>query len=152
MSAKKDFKIPKIIFHAYSPRKNRYYTLSTPLYKITVKKIPTATLLDKEEYPQIKSFINLTTLKQFFIYSLIFFLGFITAKVSLNHKSKKKKQKQFQDIQECSSSKELIIILLDKYRNKNINNFIKQLESLEYEGKGNFKVIQKAILQKISLD
>jgi hypothetical protein len=149
MNAKQDFDIPPVILQAYSPKTDRYYTLSTPRYKITVKKIPTATLLDKEEYPQTKSFIDFTSFKQFFTYCLIFFLGFLTAKITQNHKIKKQKQKRFQDIKESSTPKELIIVLLNKYKEQNIDSLIKRLENLEYKGKGSFKAIKKAILRQI---
>ncbi|WP_457744347.1 hypothetical protein [Sulfurimonas sp.] len=150
MSAKKDFTIPAVTLRVYSPQKNSYYRLQVPSYKIKVKKIPIATLLDKEEYPQTKPLINLEAIKHFFIYILIFLTGFITAKISENIPIRKEKKKQFQDIKESETPKELIILLLNNYRNKDIDSFIEQLEKLEYKGEGNFKAIKKDIIGRIN--
>ena len=148
LSAKENFTVPAIELKAFSPKKNRYYTLTSPSYKIEVKKIPMASLVDKEESPHAQKLINWQKLQEFFIYIFIFSLGFLTAKFSQSTLFKLKKERLFQDIQESKNPKELMILLLNRYKNRDIDNFIEDLERFEYKKEGNFKEIKKAIIKE----
>jgi hypothetical protein len=148
LSAKHNFVIPTITLKAYSPKRNHFYTLTTPSYSIEVNKIDVTKLLDKEESPQNKQIINWQIIKQFLIYIFIFFSGYIVALLTQRNYKKKKKIK-FEDIKESKNSKELILILLNNYKNEKIGNFITELEKVAYGKKGRvFKDIKKSILQE----
>ncbi len=131
LSAKENFTIPALEIKAYSPTKHLYYTLQTVQKKIHVKKIDTKTLLDKVEYPK-KEQLDLAYYKNTFIAIIIFFAGFLTAKLSENI-NYKRKAKPFEDIRNAKSAQVLSLLLLNKYKNKEIREFIDMLEMLEYK-------------------
>lgn len=145
----KDFKIPAIKIKVYSPKQNRYYTLSTKEYDIKVSSIDPATLVDSKEYPLEKSY-DFTTLKNIFIAIAIFMAGFISAKLSSNISFKRAGEKQkFKDIKETKTPKELILLLLQNYQNHEIQDYINELELLEYKKSDkSFKEIKAEILKK----
>jgi len=149
LSAKHNFTIPSLVLKAYSPKQNSFYTLKTPSYKIKINKIDVKTILDKEESPKNKESINLQTIKQFFIYIFIFLSGYIVAKLTNLKLYRKNKQIKFKDIKASSNAKELIIVLLNNYKDKNTYNFINELEKVAYsKGKRGFKNIKKSILKE----
>ena len=148
LSSKKDFTIPAVEIQAYSPKQNRFYTLKTSAYHIKVSKIDTTKLLDKEESPQTKHTIDTQTIKQFFIYMFIFSSGYLVALLTQNT-YKNNKKIRFQDIRKSINPKELILILLNNYKNEDIHNFISDLEKVAYGDKErNFKDIKKSILKQ----
>jgi hypothetical protein len=150
LSAKENFTVPAIELKVFSPNRNQYYTLTSPSYKIEVKKIPITSLVDKEESPHAQKLINWQKLQEFLIYIFIFSLGFLTAKFSPSSLFPAKKKRLFQDIQESKNPKELMILLLNRYKNRNIDNFIEDLERLEYKKEGNFKEIKKTIIKQFT--
>ena len=147
---KKDFKIPSIQIKVYSPKQDRYYTLSTKEYDIKVSTIDPKTLVDDKEYPEEESY-DLSTLKEMTIALLIFFAGFITARVTPNIQFKKSlKKEKFKDIKDTKTPKELILILLQNYQDRTVEAYIDELERLEYKKSDkNFKEIKAEILKKI---
>ncbi|MBA1432491.1 MAG: BatD family protein [Epsilonproteobacteria bacterium] len=151
LSAQKNFTVPKREFLAYSPTKQKYYTLATPQYDIEVEPIDTATLLDAVESPQNKHIIEFEELKQFFIYILIFFSGFIAAKYLPNSLQLRSKEKKFEDIHNAKTAKELLGVITKNYSLSIFENEIKELESLVYkkEKNYNFKKIKSDILKKL---
>ena len=151
LSSKNNFSIPAIQLQAYSPTKHKFYTLKTPKHNITVTAIDTKTLLDTKEAPVSKELINIAQIKQLFIYVLIFISGFVSAKLGESHLFRKKKEKRLHDIQQASSPKELILLLINKYANKDISRYIKDLEALEYHKNPSlsFNDIKKIILQDL---
>ncbi len=150
LSATKDFTIPPVTLQLYSPLTKEYYTLNAPEYNIKVKKIAKSVLLDKEEYPHPHSVINIEKSKEFLIFILVFLAGFVTAKLSDNALFTQKKKKIFDDIQQSNSPKELVILLLNRYKNRDIDKYIEALEKLEYRGEGNFKDIKQALIKHLS--
>ncbi|MFK5937049.1 MAG: hypothetical protein QM497_01520 [Sulfurimonas sp.] len=145
--AKKDFDIPSVTLHAYSPRKHKYYTLKAEKKHIKVTQIETASLLDDKEYPQTKE-IDFEFYKNILIAILIFIGGFVTAKIS-NKISYTKKDAKFQDIKDALSAQALILLLLQKYKNKDIKKFVDALELLEYKnGKLSLLEIKTQILKE----
>lgn len=151
LSSKKNFTIPAIVLQAYSPKKHQFYTLKTPKYDIVVNAIDTKTLLDTKEAPSSKEFINSTAIKQFFIYTLIFIAGYISAKLGESTLFGRKKEKRLDDIRTASSPKELILLLLNKYATSDISRYIKDLETLEYQKETtlSFNKIKKSILENL---
>jgi len=145
-SAKDNFTISKIELNAYSPTKKSYYTLKIPEQNITVDKIDTSTLIDKEQYPKNEPLLTVTTLKTYLIYLMLFLLGYLTAKFTA-FKIKRKKS-VFDDIKKSSTPKELIFILLNKYPEKPVDKFIDALEKIDY-GKSDesFSEVKSSILK-----
>ena len=148
LSAKNSFTIPAQTLKAYSPKQNRFYTLKTPSYNIKVKKIDISTILDKDESPSSKSLISTDTIKQFFIYIFLFLSGYLVAKLQ-SKRYKKEKDIRFKDIKDSSNAKELMMILLNNYKNEDTYNFISELEKVVYKKSNrSFKDIKKLILKK----
>lgn len=151
LSAKKNFLIPSVVLKAYSPSLHQFYTLKIPSYKIKVTQINPETLLDKNEVPQEKRYLNFISIEQFISYIFIFLSGFFVAKITNVQFTRKKKEKKYLDIKESQSPKELILVLLNNYNNKDINPYIAKLEKLQYskESQWNFKDIKMALLEEI---
>ena len=146
-TAKDNFTIPAVKLKAYSPSKKIYYTLQEPARNIKVTKVDISTLVDTEEFPQEKS-IDFTLYKNIFIASIIFFAGFLTAKVSSNF-SFKKRRKKFEDIQNAESVQALTLLLLHKYSTQDIKEFIDTLEQMEYKKTStSLKEIKAEIIKK----
>ncbi|WP_345992046.1 hypothetical protein [Sulfurimonas sp. HSL-1716] len=147
--AQKDFVIPALTLKAYSPTKNKYYTLSTQAYPIKITSINPDTLVDDKDFPKENGY-DLSTLKNIFIAIIIFLAGFITARLSSEFKFKKvTKKHRFRDIKDAKSPKELIIVLLQNYKNRDIQEYINELERLEYKSsQRSFNAIKEEILKK----
>jgi hypothetical protein len=147
LSAKGNFTIPKIELSAYSPAKKSYYNLDIPAQNITVDKIDTSSLIDKEPYPKNEPLVTATSVKTYLIYLLLFILGYLTAKLTA-FKIKRKKS-LFDDIKKSSKPKELIFVLLNKYSDKPIDKFIDELEKINY-GKSNktFGEVKSSVLEE----
>lgn len=151
ISAKKDFTIPGIALQAYSPTKKEFYTLQTKPYKIEVTKIDHKTILDKEDSPVKKDILKSQTFKEFFIYIFIFASGYFFAKLTKKEFFIFKRSKKFQDIRDSSNPKELILVLLNRYKNKDIDKFIKELEALlDKKDSIEFYKIQKRVLKEFT--
>jgi hypothetical protein len=147
LSAKENFRVPAIKIKAYSPTTHKVYYLTAPSYAITLKKVNPLSLVDKEEYPQSKDFIDLQSLKTYFIYLFLFAAGFLTAKIDYNPFTRAKKEERFHDIKTAKGAKELLAILLKNYANAGVEKYIDALEDLEYaKAHKSFKQIKKEIL------
>ncbi len=147
ITAKDDFIIPALKLQAYSPTKHIYYTLHTEKNSIKVTKIDTATLLDKEEFPKRED-IDVTLYKNILIACIIFFAGFLTAKMSENF-SFKHKEKKYIDIENAKSSQDLILLLINKYTNKDVAKFINTLEMILYKKSSqSLEEVKKQILKE----
>ena len=148
--AKDNFTIPAITLQVYSPTKNKYYTLKTKSYTIKVKKIDTTKLIDKTQFPQTNSFINMQTVKEFFIYTLLFISGFLTAKLTEKLSSKTKKIEKFEDIKNAKSAKELLIILIMRYQKSGLDEYITTLDaSVNEKHPLQLNRLKKEILSKL---
>jgi hypothetical protein len=149
LTSKNNFTIPSIELKAYSPKKQKYYTLKSPSYTIKVSSIDPSTLVDKKEFPADKTY-NFESLKNILIALLIFLAGFTTAKIGPSLTFKRIKKQKFQDIKESKTPKELILILLQNYKNRSVNKYINELELLEYKKSSkNFQQIKSDILKNI---
>ncbi len=150
LSAKKDFTIASLNLLAYSPTKDKYYTLSTPQYAIKVTPIESAKLLDNEEYPNDTPFIQLESLKKYFIYLLIFLSGYLTAKMQMPFFRKKEHSKEYTAIYKAQGPKELLFTLINLHKEKVFQNEVQLLEEILYHNAGhNFHTIKKKLLQKV---
>ena len=150
LTSKEDFKVPALTLEAYSPTKERYYTLHTKAYTIKVKKIDTTTLVDKTDAPKTEGLINIETVKKFFIYTLLFLSGFLAAKLSEKPSIKRKKKEKFEDIKNAKSPKELLVLLIMHYQNKGVDEDIFKLENaLNTKKSLNLKRIKKEIVSKL---
>jgi len=151
LSAKKSFKIPTISLKAYSPKKQKYYMLTTPSYNIEVDKIDTSTLLDDEESPSSEPIISAETMKQLFIYLIVFIAGYITAIYAPQKHIHKPISQEYEDIKRASSAKDLLNILTQNYHTQEIEQEIKLLEVVIYKNNQeiNLNRLKSNILKKI---
>ena len=143
--ANEDFTLPSQEIRCFSPQKNSYYTLKTKEYKIHVNRPNKASLLDKEEYPK-EPFVY-EKIQDLFLYALIFFAGFASAKIF--HREKKiEKIAAFEDIKKSTSAKELLFLLTNKYQDKKeFYPFHQKLEDIVYNKKSpyQFKEVKREI-------
>ena len=148
LSAKKDFTIPAVSLKAFSPRNRQYYTLTTKSHAIHVTKIDTTKLLDKEEFPAQKSYINSAQLKQFFIYLIIFISGYMTARLQPWSFQKKASSIELDAVKQSNTPKRLLDTLLHQHLQNKFSHEIELLEEIVYnDANHNFKSIKKKILK-----
>jgi len=149
LSAKDNFTVPSLSIHAFSPKKKQYYTLKTPPYDIKVKKIAASTLLDKEEFPKQTASLNTESIKEFFIYLFLFGIGYISAKLEIPLRLKKRTK--YKDIKESSNPKALLYTLMHSYADKGLEHYYAPLEDMAYgkKGKKSFAKIKREILKSL---
>ncbi len=151
LSAKKDFTIAAVNLLAYSPTKNSYYTLATPQYNIKVEAIDTSKLLDNEEYPNETPLIHLESLKQYFIYLMLFFSGYLTAKLQTPRLRKNKHSKEYNAIEKTENPKALLFTLINLHKEQLLKQEMQDLEEILYQNaEHDFHAIKKKILKKVS--
>ena len=150
-SAKKDFDIPKVKLQAFSPTKGSYYTLQAPSYHIEVKKIDPSTLVDTIESPNEKPLVSFEALKSGFIYLVIFILGYFTAMLRNSRFEFGKKKREFKDIQNAKTPKELVMILVGKYAHtKELDPYIDELESMiSAKSSKEFTKVKKEVIKRL---
>ena len=138
---------PKVI-RCYSAKKEQYYTLKTEEYLINVKKITKKELLDTVDFP--KKEFELTFLKDFFIYMIIFLSGYITAKYTPI--SFLKRDKKYQDIVDARTPKELLYLLIHKYQKRGLEVYYEALNDIVYGNaqQSKFKKIKKSVLKELN--
>ena len=147
LSATEDFTIPAQNLRAYSFTKHKLYTLQTPSYMVHVRKINPKYLLDKVDAPKQKIWLNMESIKKYFIYSMIFLFGFLSAKLTEFNFIRKEKEDKFQDIKKTKTAKELLLVLINNYRNSEIKDFVEKLEMIEYkQSSQSFQEVKKEIL------
>jgi hypothetical protein len=149
LSSKKSFIIPQVGLKAYSPKEKKYYTLKTSSNKINVSAIDPSTLVDKKESPLSRDF-HIQDFKDIAIAILIFLAGFVTAKIAPTIHFKREKKQKYSDIKNASSAKELILILMQNYGDKNFEKYIDELELLQYKkSTKSLKEIKQEVLKNI---
>ena len=150
-SAKKDFNIPKVQITAFSPTKGRYYTLQAPGYHIQVKKIDPSALVDTVDSPNEEPLIAFDTLKAGFVYLVIFILGYFTAMLRNSRFEFKNKKREFKDIQNSKSPKELVMLLIGKYPHiKELELYIDELEiMIQNKDTKGFEKVKKEVLKRL---
>ena len=150
LSAKKEFTIPELKLEAYSPTKGIYYTLTRPEQTIKVKAIEASKLLDDEEYPNETSAINIETLKEYFIYFIIFLSGYLTAKMQTPLFRKKVYSKEYNAIKQAHNPKELLFMLINLHKENIFRNEVQLLEEILYKNaQHNFNTLKKNLLKKV---
>jgi len=151
LSSTENFEVPALHLQAYSFTKQKIYNLDAPSFKIHVKAIDPKTLLDKKDAPFTARFFSAERLKIYFIYTMIFIFGFLSAKLlNMNFKQSRKKD-SFTDIKESKNPQQLILILLNHYNTKDSIIFIEELEKIAYkQSSQNFSELKKEILKVFS--
>ncbi len=149
LSAKKDFIIPAVKLQAFSPKSDKYYTLSTPQHAIKVTKIDTTKLLDNQEYPQNKTLVDFSKVKEFLIYLLIFLSGFISAKFQSSFSfTKKADSKALTEIKQAQTPRELLFSLINRHLDNQCPKEVKMLEEMVYNNAAhNFQTIKDKIIK-----
>ena len=77
-SAAQSFDIPALTLHAFHPEHNKSYTLTLPTQHFEVRPVAKAKLVDTEDNPKALS-SHFTSLKQIFLYLLVFMMGYFSA-------------------------------------------------------------------------
>lgn len=151
LSAKESFTIPAVNVKAFSTKKEQYYTLKTPQHHITVTKIDTSKLLDNEEYPQSKSIVDIGKIKDFLIYILIFFTGYLTAKLQSTPLKKRKNDSiALQAVKKSQTPKELLFALINNHLENNFAKEVEILEDMVYNNANhNFNTIKNKLIKKV---
>jgi hypothetical protein len=145
----KDFSIKGKEIKCYSTKHQNYYTIKIPPYNIRVDKLDNSNLLDNEDYPN-ESY-DFDNIKNLFIYAIIFLSGFISAKFIPTTLKISRKKEKFSDIKNSKTPKELLLILMDNYRNYHLEKTYSEIESLLYGAKHekSFKTIKKELLESL---
>jgi len=147
--AKENFTIPSINIKAYSPKLNKYYTLSADSHNISVEKLDISALTDEKESPTTKM-LDKDLLQKILGAVVLFFSGFFTAKYYPYLLKRRKKKREFQDIKESKDANELILILLNNYKDKGLHSFIDALEIQKYKkSQKSFNDIKKQLLKEL---
>ena len=148
LSSTENFKVPALHLQAYSFSKQKIYRLDSPSFKIHIKAIDPKTLLDKKDFPLTKRFFSAEKIKTYFTYIMIFIFGFLSAKLlDINFKKDRKKD-SFTDIKESKTPQQLILILLNHYKERDSKNFVEQLEKIAYKkSPQSFSEVKKEILK-----
>ena len=150
-SAKKSFVIPKVALKAFSPTRNEYYTLTAPSYTVDVKTIDPSTLLDKEESPNEQPLIAYKTLKEWFIYLVIFAFGYLSATLANSKIEFGKKKKAFEKFDKSKTPKELMLLLIRDYgHDPVISDYIDKLETMMREkSTKEFEKLKKEVIKRL---
>ena len=150
-SAKKDFDIPQVRLTAFSPTREQYYTLETPSYHINVKKIDPSALIDTIDAPNEKPLIPFETFKSLFVYFVVFALGYFTATLKNSRLEFTRKKKEFTEIKNSKSPKELVMLLIGKYAHyKELTPYIDELERMIHaKSTKNFESLKKEIAKSM---
>ena len=150
MSAKSDFIIPELELKAYSPTQEKYYTLKSPKQTIHVNAIKTAKLLDNEEYPIQDRAIDIESIKNYFIYLMIFLSGYITAKIQIPLLRKRRESKEYNLFKQASTPKALLFTIITLDKEHIFTKEVQLLEDILYKNiEHNFKSIKKKLLKKV---
>ena len=151
LSSTQKFEVPALHLQAYSFTKQKIYNLDAPSFKINVKAIDPKTLLDKKDAPFTARFFSAERLKMYFIYTMIFIFGFLSAKLlNMNFKQSRKKD-SFTDIKESKNPQQLILVLLNHYNNRDSISFVEELEKIAYnKSSQSFYEVKKEILKVFS--
>ncbi len=139
------FDIPAVNIAVYSPKRDLYYTLTTPAQHISVSKLDPTTLIDDTEYPQ-EEVIDLSFYRDLLIVLAVFGIGFITGRMSTALRLNTK-ERPYSEIEKAKDAQTLLLILLKYYHHEQVSHFIDELESLEQHANGRqFKKIKKRII------
>ena len=150
LSAKKSFTIPSISLKAYSPKSDKYYTLTTKTKDVTVTQIDTSTLIDNEEYPLSTALINLDGVKNLFIYIIIFLSGYFSAKFQPSQLSFLQNWRVKSDLDTINTPKDLLYYLVKHHYQEVCKKEVEHLEEIVYFNKEyNFKSIKKSVQKKV---
>lgn len=150
LSAKKSFTIPSVSVSVFSPKTQKYYTLNTKQHFIDVKKVDTAKLIDHDEYPNKDEFIDIEKIKQFFIYIIIFFTGYISAKFQISSFKRNVDSKILTDIKNSKTPKTLLFTLINNHLEEKFLKESQMLEEMVYNNtKYNFQKLKRTIVKEL---
>ena len=151
LTAKKSFTIPAVAIKAFSPTRKEYYTLAAPAYKVSVKTIDPTTLLDKEESPNEKPLVSYKTLKEWFIYLVIFAFGYLSATLANSKIEFGKRKKAFEIFDKSKTPKELMLLLIRDYgHDPVISDYVDELETMMREkNTKEFEKLKKEVIKRL---
>jgi len=151
LSSTQSFEVPALHLIAYSFSKHKKYTLDAPAFTTLVRVVDPKKLLDKNNAPQSTYFFSIEQIKKYFIYSMIFFFGFISAKLLDMNFKHIKKEDRLSDIKECQTAQQLILVLINRYGGKESTYLINELEKIVYkQSSQSFAQLKKETLKYFS--
>ncbi len=146
--ADKNFTIPALKLHCFSPKKRRYYTLQTNPTAIKVKAISQEALLDKHD--SLPSTVSNFDWKNLFYALLIFIAGYLSATLHIFDFLKKSTTVDNplkDDITQSKNPKALLQLLLST-KNRDYKPYIDTLEAHLYHDKPiDFKALKEQLLK-----
>ncbi|CAA6807889.1 MAG: Unknown protein [uncultured Sulfurovum sp.] len=136
ISAKESFTLAKHTLKAFNPLSQKTYELVLPAYKINVKQVDTALLLDKENYPPKSKGIDWDFWSEVLSYVLVFLAGFLVPRDIFKTKNvleETSQERLKRRIKEATTHKALLKLLLLENDNK-YKKSIEALEGVVYNG------------------
>lgn len=147
----KSFDIPSITLYALHPKTKKTYTLSIPTQHFDVNSVSLNTLIDTEDNPKILQ-SHVSQIKNFFIYLLIFSMGYLSANlIKWRKKLPTTSAHPLQEkISQCNTHKALFQLLIAQDQQA-FSSSIKKLEASLYgDVKIPFKQVQKEAMEVLS--
>jgi len=148
--SKESFILPKIVLHAFNPKREESYNLILPNQKIEVRAIAKENLVDREDTPPPMKPLDWSWIGWLLSYITVFIAGYLMPKdIFKRDIAKKSKDREFKEkIARVKSHKELLQILLLDDRVK-YQESIEDLESVIYgDSKIPLKKIKKELMCK----
>ncbi len=150
LTTQKDFTLPAVTLKGFSPKNGKTYTLKTAPQEIKVVQQSTKSLLDAEDSLPDTAF-NWASLLPIINGLVLFVAGFITAKLNLLEKWRKKMPQEnpmHLKIKEVKEAKSLLKLLLST-KNNAYKEEIRALEDIIYhDSKESLKAIKEKLLTR----
>jgi len=155
LSSDHNITLNPIILHGYNPQTKQYYTLTTPPHTIRVQPLHIQNFIDTKESPkhadtfEFSSHILTLLFEGFILFGSGFISGYLFKK--RQKKQEKSTMRQFEDIIEAKTPKELLNLLL-AYDHKGLEIYIQQLEDVVYtrKDKCDFQKLKKELYKHLS--
>ena len=150
-SSDHNFTIPSAKLRCYDPKQDRYYSLQTPAYPITVHRLDPATIVDKEDSFEADRF-HLADLLNYLYALLIFVAGYLSAKFKLFERRSRTiapDDPVDEKIKRCHTPKALLHLLLSQPDQHRYQKEIEVLEGMVYRNeKGNLNNIKEQLFNR----
>lgn len=146
----KDFEIPEVKLSCFSPAKKKYYTLSVPSQKITVRQVESTKLLDEKDSYPTKAFVW-SDYTPYLNAILLFFAGFLAAKMTSFDFRKKGSQSPDPIIKKIKAAKDekALLQLLLSTTDPVYKPYIEMLEDSIYgQKRDTLKAVKDALLKR----
>jgi len=153
--AENNFTIPSVKLDFYDTTQKKIKTLTTKQYSITIVKPSIEHLVDTKEYPQKEQALLVKIVTEYIYYIVVFFVGFFTREIYeryIHKRFQKKYTKKKNTLEAIKTPQQLLGYLLSIRENYSVDEEIKKLEAIVYNGekKYNFAIIKSQIVKKLN--